>query len=241
MLTKNIEFYCDPNIIDAIPHPQAASKFIPEWYKTMPNDTESNPASIATVKRCIPFLDSMRAGYIIPLWQDFHFKHSIINQNDQIYSQWMTSLDTNGAPPIDNHFLDQIKGTPFANKRFGKYPMKFNGPWTIKTPPGYSCLITSPLNQENENFGIFTAIVDTDTYFDKLNFPFIWKAQDFDGIIERGTPLVQVIPFRREDWKSEIKRMSYNDSSKLINNREKVKTVFKKGYRKFFWQQKKFR
>jgi hypothetical protein len=41
-------------------------------------------------------------------------------------------------------------------------------------------------------------VVDTDTYQSLINFPFIAKAPDGVYKLERGHPLVQVIPFRRD-------------------------------------------
>ena len=44
-------------------------------------------------------------------------------------------------------------------------------------------------------------IVDTDRSPQPINFPFFIK-KNFVGTIEVGTPVVQLIPFKRDDWKS---------------------------------------
>ena len=41
--------------------------------------------------------------------------------------------------------------------------------------------------------------MDTDTYAAHIHFPFFATAGDGVHLIEKGTPLVQVIPFRRRD------------------------------------------
>ena len=42
-------------------------------------------------------------------------------------------------------------------------------------------------------------MVDTDQYLSPIHFPFFATAEDGLYVIEKGTPLVQVIPFRRDD------------------------------------------
>ena len=45
---------------------------------------------------------------------------------------------------------------------------------------------------------MLSGVVDTDTYQSLINFPFFATAADGVYALERGTPLVQVIPFRRD-------------------------------------------
>jgi hypothetical protein len=42
-------------------------------------------------------------------------------------------------------------------------------------------------------------LVDTDNYKSPVNFPFVAIAPDGVHTLEKGTPLVQVIPFKRAD------------------------------------------
>jgi antitoxin (DNA-binding transcriptional repressor) of toxin-antitoxin stability system len=46
--------------------------------------------------------------------------------------------------------------------------------------------------------------VDTDVYPAHIHFPFFATGPDGVHVIEKGTPIAQVIPFRREDPKAEI-------------------------------------
>jgi hypothetical protein len=42
---------------------------------------------------------------------------------------------------------------------------------------------------------------------------------DWEGIVEAGTPIAQVIPFKRESWKSELdNNFSENSLSSWANN-----------------------
>ena len=55
-----------------------------------------------------------------------------------------------------------------------------------------------PLNRSSPVIEVIAGIVDTDTYQSLINFPFIATAPDGVHTLERGAPLVQVIPFRRD-------------------------------------------
>jgi hypothetical protein len=76
--------------------------------------------------------------------------------------------------------------------------MKFHNFWTIVTPPGWSCLFVDPLNRPNGLFEIVAGIVDTDRYTAPVHFPFFATGPDGLHAIEKGSPMVQVIPFRRD-------------------------------------------
>ena len=75
--------------------------------------------------------------------------------------------------------------------------------WTIKTPPGYSVMISSPVGHNDLPFKCVPAIVDTDKYDAALPTPVFLK-EGFEGVVERGTPMIQVTPFKRESWESEF-------------------------------------
>ena len=77
--------------------------------------------------------------------------------------------------------------------------MKFHNYWTIRTAKGWSCMFLPPLNRPDAVVEVFAGVVDTDTYTAPINFPFVATAADGVYTLEKGTPLVQVIPFRRVD------------------------------------------
>jgi hypothetical protein len=95
---------------------------------------------------------------------------------------------------VSNHGMHQVAGNPKSHRP----PCKFHNYWTIKTPPGWSCLFVAPLNRASPVVEIISGIVDTDTYQSLINFPFFAVAPDGTYTLERGTPLVQVIPFKRQ-------------------------------------------
>ena len=64
-------------------------------------------------------------------------------------------------------------------------------------------LIIQPQNADDSPLMAISGIIDTDKFIVNGHFSFIVK-RGFSGIIKQGTPLVQVIPFKRENWTSSI-------------------------------------
>lgn len=189
-----IEFYCDPALYDIIPHPRPASKHIAPWFKAVKpvceHGRDSFGAKGLTAKKCMPLLDAMTAGWVIPLFGDVN-----IRTNDDL-----SLLEAGGnpiGPIVEGHPVAQLGG-----KTSPTYPgdaIKFINPWVIKTADGVSSLFVPPLNHFEKRFTCLSGLVDTDRYAKQVNFPAVWHAPDFDDIVEAGTPLVTVIPVRRED------------------------------------------
>jgi len=141
-----------------------------------------------TVKRCMPFLDAMTTGWILPLATMVRLE--IKDGGQGVEAGW--EFD---RVMVSNHGAHQVAGNP----KEPRPPCKFHNYWSIRTPPGWSCLFVPPLNRAAQPFECVAGIVDTDTYAAHIHFPFFATAPDGLYVVEKGTPLVQVIPFRRED------------------------------------------
>lgn len=191
MFNKKITFCAtDEGMLDVWPHPQPASRFIPEEYKKLKRHQDNNLHK-PTVKTCIPFLDSLTAGYIIPFDQDYVI--------DPVENDFSVVPANKQADDFGFHNESQLPKS--WQEKTGKNAGKFHNKWLIKTPPGYSCLFIKPMNRLEERFSIISGIVDTDTYINLINFPFILHKRDEQFLIKKGEPMVQVIPFKRESWK----------------------------------------
>jgi hypothetical protein len=189
-----IEFYCDPALYDVIPHPRPAAKSIPSWFKAIKPVTETGRDQFDgkgfTAKKCMPLLDAMTAGWIIPLFGDVN-----VRTNDDC-----SLIDTGNnplGPIIEGHPLDQIGGK--TSPTYPGHALKFINPWVIRTADGVSSLFMPPLNSFEKRFTCLAGMVDTDRYPKQVNFPAVWHLSDFDEVIPAGTPLVTVIPVRRAD------------------------------------------
>ena len=229
MLDKKITF-CATNkdMLNVWPHPQPASRFIPEEYKKLGRFTDNN-FHAPTVKTCMPFLDSLTAGYIIPFDQDY-----VVDPIETDFTVW----PANKKPQDDFGFHNKAQ-LPESWKKFsGDNAGKFMNKWLIKTPPGYSCLFIKPMNRIEERFEIIPGIVDTDTYINTINFPFILRKRDKQFLIKKGEPMIQVIPFKRDSWKMWSGFYFEKAHAKILNILE---SEWMDRYKKWFWSKKSFK
>lgn len=213
--------------------PKPAIKNIPEWYKNMEEylgnkkeiwqDTTTIPG---TIKKCMPVFDAMTAGYILFTQVDVQ-----VSQKDGApYFNWASQN------AIDFHAQEQALLHPVNNG--APFPKWMNS-YTIQTPQGYSSLLVQPMHNDNKIFTILPGIVDTDSYFSPVNFPFVLNDLSWTGIIPAGTPMVQVIPFKRDSWEHKIGgEKEIKDSIRTFN---KVKTKFFNSYKYNFWNRKEFK
>jgi hypothetical protein len=190
-----IEFSCAAENEGIIPAPFAAKNYLPNWFRVLPainTEVVSAKNSGLTVKRCMPFLDAMTAGWIIPLAATMRLE--IKNEGSQVDYGW--DFDKKLAA---NHGSHQVKGHPLGHLP----PCKFLNFWTIRTPPGWSSIFVTPLNRPNGVFELAAGIVDTDSYDELVHFPFFATGPDGLHVLEKGTPIAQVIPFNREsiEWR----------------------------------------
>lgn len=214
-----------------IPAPYPARKLVPEWYKALPPRLHPGLES-GSLKRCPPFLDAMVTGWIIPLAADVEIKSnedaSGINYNWQFH-----------RPMIENHNTAQVTHESSPAPHRHQPPMKWMNWWAIKCPPGYSMLFVPPLNRPDPRFTVFSGLVDCDGYFEFVNFPFVWNEPNFHGIVEAGTPLVQVIPIKRSTLfrDSTVRQFTPDDLRDLENTRAKRRSRISL-YRDEIWERK---
>lgn len=188
---QNIEFLCEPLDFGVIAEPVPARMAMPDWFKRLPaidGSVVSATNNGLTIKRCMPFLDAMTLGYILPLAATVRLE--VKEDGHKVDVGWEFDKTM-----VSNHGSHQVNGHPLGNRP----PMKFHNYWTIKTPPGWSCLFVAPLNRPSFPVEIISGVVDTDTYASLVNFPFFATGEDGVHTLAKGTPLVQVIPFKREE------------------------------------------
>lgn len=224
--TPRIIFTCRPEDEGVITPPVRAKTVLPEWFRKLPAVTEDKVSptdSGLTVKRCMPFLDAMMAGWVIGLPATVRME--ISDGGRTVNCGWDFDRTL-----VSNHATHQVAGNP----RDPMPPCKFHNYWTIRTPPGWSCLFVSPLNRPNGLFEVVAGVVDTDTYQSEIHFPFFATGQDGLHVLERGMPIVQVIPFRRETSDLEGDIRSETDEEQTTRKTIFRKTIASEGwYRKF--------
>jgi hypothetical protein len=215
MMSKKIKFIAVHDYAwDVADKPYPAKNNIPEWWKKMSpfipdkDNPEGKLLSIRNMrnnlspKKCMPMLDAITGGYIIPLWCDVQVTNTAEDKEKEylpvIY--WKATKEV-FEDNIDGSFMLEIP------EGYDKMIFKFINLWCIKTPPGYSVRISAPIANNDSPFRAFDAVVDTDKY-DALPIPMLLK-EGFEGLIPRGTPMIQVVPFKREGWESEFDYYAY--------------------------------
>jgi hypothetical protein len=68
------------------------------------------------------------------------------------------------------------------------------------------------------------------------NLPFFLK-EGFEGIIPKGTPIAQIIPFKRESWNLQKDAALVNESR--LNSRNSDSVIFG-WYKKTIWKKKSY-
>ena len=228
-MNKGIEFKAKNEYYWKVaPKPYPSSTVIPNWWKEMYPYEKSyvnpegkkiiveNLLSNATFKKCTPMLDALTAGYIIPLWTDVQVRQV---DNRPTITWRVRGMDV---------FKEHAESASNIESPLGYYsqPFKFFNGWIPVVPKGYSILVTSPLGHRNLPFQAIPAVIDSDKSMLEV-VPPVWLRNDFEGIVEKGTPIVQIIPFKRDNWKSKFsfyKNGEYeviedkNFGSNIVNN-----------------------
>jgi hypothetical protein len=251
MFEKDIEFSAHEDYFSLKEdYPIPVKLNIPEWYKKLEHTILNR-----TVKGCMPFLDTLTSGYLLKLPQDFNIRHNVINKNEK-GEEFKDSFQTFGLhnvpeilhaksinlnSGIDLHSLKQVEGSPFIEKNKNLPFYKIVNPWKIKTPKGYSCLFVPPLNNSDDRFSIIPGIVDTDAFSQEVNFPIIVNGDKYpilETIIKKGTPYVQIIPFKRDSWKMVLKPRKQKEiqNSKLFYGLNLINI-----YKNKFWKKKSWK
>ncbi len=214
-------------------YPVAGIKAVPNWYKEMQTSfakkkTESREVRQSqTIKRCMPVLDAITAGYIMKLHTDLFVKYT----DGVVGFEWAHDThDTVSFHPayqlVNYRELDLPNGAP-----------KLRNPWGIKTPKGYSCLFIPPTHRPASGIRILEGYVDTDVYTNPVQFPFLVD-EGFTGTIPAGTAIAQVIPFKRDAFRMEfgdVKERTENDGvAKLL------RSTWINGYRNKFRAKKEY-
>jgi hypothetical protein len=212
-----------------------ARLYVPEWYKKTPSFIGSGKPEVRpqrsnkTMKLCVPFLDSMLTGYIVELWQDIEVVRNKENGEFNIYWNEQPDVVTDRNSELNPNL--PVPAGHMTTHFIWKTQL------SIQTPLGYSCLVTHPMNRFDLPFTTLSAVVDTDINpLARGSLPFFLK-EDFEGIISKGTPIYQVIPFKRENWVAKEDSKMHKLSQKITRMGNAVSHGF---YKKTGWSRKSY-
>ena len=237
-LVNEIEFVAlDKYAFEVCPKPFPASQAIPQWWKgaspyiKSPKNLDGkkiiieNFESNASFKKCTPMLDMLSAGYIVPLWSDVQVRI----ENKLPLINWRVQKNV-----FEIHEGQEVE----IPDGYLKTQFKYLNQWVPKLPKGYSALIIACPGYPNNPFRAMQAIIDYDKTTHAL-FPPMFLKEGFEGILEKGTPMFQIIPFKRNNWESKFSFLK--DGQDLINIDRDTKATLVNNYVKNFWEKKSYK
>ena len=216
----SVTFRCPPELAGLLPRPIPAALGLPDWFKALPPKAFSPElkGDYLTIKKCPPVIDAMTYGFLMPLATDL----KVENGEFSWQTDWPAGEFSNiPRSPIGFHDGSQVAGTPFFDE--DQFIIKFNNFWTIQLPPDYSILVCHPINRDDLPFRALSGLVDCDRYHDAfVQFPARWVDPNFNGVLPKGTPVVQCLPVKREAWTLQFENLTDADKRQVYDTGQNV-------------------
>jgi hypothetical protein len=209
--------------------PKPANKHLPKWYRK----TEMHPYDDAPLKKsvraCMPFMEALTFGWIVPLPTDI----AITRPGGNLKVEWIPEF----FQAMGRHKKVQVGGDEFPHD--GEL-IKFNLPYMLRTPAGVSTLCMPPLNRVETRFQALSGVVDTDEYMNAFNIPALMLDNEFTGRISAGTPIAQIIPFKRDSLVNEsLTRVATDEEDEMRSRTKKAVQGVDAYYTESVWKPKK--
>jgi hypothetical protein len=203
-----------------------ARRLIPEYIKDQVKKSKENKFA-----RCPGMFDMSQTGYLIKAPCDIHIK---ANKQGVIIKLEMPSPLMNPAP-MDYSLVEGIfKIENSVKPCVWKIPL----PWSIFTKKGYSAYVLPATLHSTflDKLSIYPGIVDYDE-FHTINMIFsVLKECEFT--IYGGEPILQVIPFKREDYNAVCGKATERETHKQFYGFFSRQKNF---YRKMFHSKKLYK
>ena len=212
--------------------PAPTQSVIPKWYREadrfakMPNGeyykapkevcpfpkegTTDDHGKIPTWKSCPAIMDAFTTGYVLKTPCDITF-----------FKNLQGIIDVKVEDSKYQEFCTQRSPMPEFEHPLGYYKHHFAwfADWGLELPEGYSALFMTPMNRFDLPFINTTGVVDCDKVHLLGSFPF-FIAEGWEGTIPAGTPYLQILPFKREDWEHKVDMLEESEIyDKMVENR----------------------
>ena len=171
-----------------------ASSYKPKWLATARSEYSKKLAGqyptksgMVGVHRCPAITDLLNSGWIVRAWQDFTIETNGDGENFNWNTTWARDTRPIGAMP-GSIFTDYLP------KRIDTLStvIKFNSPWLVTVPKGWSLLYMPMLYSDDGRFTSCPGILDTE--IDKmLNIQLFWHKLNSIEVIKAGTPLAHLV------------------------------------------------
>lgn len=185
-----LDFYTDHPEVMLFAKPQKASKFYPEWWKALPNDTQtSDPLVVApTMKRCVGLVDLYQHGFILPMWSDLALEVGAVGTH---YTRWQHADPR--ASAIDHAQTQRGEYLPDTHYQH----LKLNCPWFAVCSENIDWMFVAPTwNFEKPEEFVIPAGVVSYKYQHTMNVNMFLprKAETSILKLEQGQPMAHIVP-----------------------------------------------
>lgn len=201
-----------------------ASEIVPTWLAEQRNYEDSRNK----FHNCPGMSDLMRAGYIITAWDDIRIKANRAGV--------VSKMEINYTRPVERMNTEVVAGIVEVED-IPLHACKLSTPWCVTTRKGYSAMVVAATYHSPflKDLHVYGGIVDYDN-FHTINFIFT-PLRECEVFIPAGTPLLQVIPYRRETSTGVTGSRTQHDVDKQGFT---FPTRVRGAYRKFFHARKKY-
>lgn len=237
-MKNKITFNSNRSYNNELTYPKPAKKSIPSWFSNASKYWKEQDGSDALdgngkrgpgFKACPALSDIFTSGYFLTTPCDVN----VFKYNGVPYARASEGFED---------FCDIRPHMGEFHYPQGYYPYAYHWypNWGFTLPDGYSALVMQPLNHFELPFLTTAGIIDSDKYPAPGLMPFFIK-DGFEGIIPKGTPYVQIFPFKREEWGSEFNLYTEEEMIKRHEDHTKIYRTEEGGvYKRHTWIPKKF-
>jgi hypothetical protein len=185
---------------DCLPKPTA--KYTPDWWKSLKIDESKKSAYdlyTGNIKHCPSFTDVFSSGYVVPMWMDIYLGYDKETGQYGTQSNNLTNISYHNGASVD------LKNYKFLGKETSAF-FKAYSPWSIITKPDISIMILPLFFNFDPDFSVVPGIMDTDIV-NHISPDIAYHSKNREIFIERGTPLFQVIPFKKQKATFDVKEI----------------------------------
>jgi hypothetical protein len=215
----------DTFVAENIDGPKPASFYVPQWYRESEKYVRGNSLRVENyatnigLKGCMPFIDMMTHGYMLELWTDIYVSEDPDKSVNPVLN-W-----TNTPDPVKVRLPELGGKIPRPHEHYDRM-FNWQLQWGIKAPKNYSLIYSHPFNRFDLPFTTLSGVIDSDHYWGEGAVPFFIK-KGFTGVIPAGTPIIQIVPIRRNVWFSKV-------SEKLMKERDKQQWLLRTSITGFY-------
>jgi hypothetical protein len=194
--------------------------------------TVDDYGKIPTWKSCPAILDAFSTGYVLKTPCELTF-----------YKNSQGIIDVKVQNTQHQDFCTARPPMPQFEHPRGYYQHHFAwfADWGLELPEGYSALFMTPMNRFDLPFLNTTGIVDSDKVHLLGSFPF-FVIEGWEGTIPAGTPYLQILPFKREDWEHKIEVFEQSKMySTMMENSKFYRQPDGGVYKSKIWSRRKYK